>query len=659
MVWIRRLALAAAALLVIAAAVAAAAAWFFTYDRAPIPESETVLNAARLPLPGAFDIMGRVVSSVEAQQLGATEEGRAGLAPANGAVRIDPDLVATGRALFYGETFGNEAFLSDVVGILDGGLSAVRFAAALSALDGRGTTNLAVRIARDVAVGDRVFRAGDLVSTGLDVPRGEFLPLGTRVFYARGQVRVGFTCALCHASVDRDSGKVVEGAPNTDLDLGLLLALSANPAAFFAQTGIGTLEPYAGRPDNIVRSSKGPSVVLPSPERLAAEVRAQLGAWPPGSFDTTRDGANNPTSIPSSFAAQSHPYGWSGQAALGPFRGLASVAGDHHGFSIDPTAYAGAAPTLLGLDPEVYLAILLQSAPRSELRFDPREGRKPSEIMAELDPTPGVPGLTRHASFPASPRPNYVTAAGLVPVRPGRPVHEALNALAAFQLVLQPPTVTPPRSDLVARGREVFDRAGCLACHSGPALTSHRVWPAAVIGSEPSRAAAFARLESETARPQLFAGDVPAPPVPGARLIDVPIPDEGQLKLGWAFNRTGGGYKVPGLVGLSRTAPYLHDGGVAVGPDPERRPGIDATLMAGIAPDPANSLKALIDRERRAAVTAANRASARARLARVTGEGHAFWVDREAGFTPQDQDSLVAYLLGLDRLQPPPGPPAR
>jgi hypothetical protein len=34
-----------------------------------------------------------------------------------------------------------------------------------------------------------------------------------------------------------------------------------------------------------------------------------------------------------------------------------------------------------------------------------------------------------------------------------------------------------------------------------------------------------------------------------------------------------------------RSAPYLHDGGVAVGPDPAQT-GIAATLLAGIAPDP-------------------------------------------------------------------------
>ena len=35
---------------------------------------------------------------------------------------------------------------------------------------------------------------------------------------------------------------------------------------------------------------------------------------------------------------------------------------------------------------------------------------------------------------------------------------------------------------------------------------------------------------------------------------------------------------------------------------------------------------------------------------RVTGEGHAFWVDAASGYTRADQDALLDYLLSVDAL---------
>jgi hypothetical protein len=107
---------------------------------------------------------------------------------------------------------------------------------------------------------------------------------------------------------------------------------------------------------------------------------------------------------------------------------------------------------------------------------------------------------------------------------------------------------------------------------------------------------------------------------------------------------------VQNLVGLAWSAPYLHDSGVAVGPDPAKHLGVPGTLDAGIAPDPANSLRALVDRGLRAKVVAANAASQKARTARVTGEGHAYWADSAAGVSAEEQTDLVAYLLSINGL---------
>jgi hypothetical protein len=89
----------------------------------------------------------------------------------------------------------------------------------------------------------------------------------------------------------------------------------------------------------------------------------------------------------------------------------------------------------------------------------------------------------------------------------------------------------------------------------------------------------------------------------------------------------------------------LHDGGVAVGPEPATQLGAAGTLLRGILPDPANSLRALVDRERRQRVVAANQASAALQAMQVRGIGHEFWVDTAAGFHQIEQDALIHYLL--------------
>lgn len=630
-------------------------------DRVVVPPREAVLNGERVPRSAEYDVMGRAVSPDEATALLRTDAGRKLLSPAGGAVRLGDGLDALGREVFYGETWENEIFLSDVLGLLEGGLSPLGFATAIFELGGRGTSNLQVKVARDTRIGDRTWRAGETVATGLSVRPGDYVPLGVRVIYDGGRMKVGVTCALCHAAYDPASGKVVEGAPNTELNLGLILALSANPAALFGSSGVAALEPYQTRPENIVRLSNGVTAVLPDPDQLAHDVRIDLASWPPGRFDATTDGASNPTKIPAVWTAEAYPYGWSGQGAIGPFRGLWTVTSWLHGLSADPTALAGDLPVLRGLDPEFYLGTILQRAARPELRFDPTDGRKPSDILGDYDLNHAEPGLARVAALPSFSRATYVSATSLVPVLTESPAMRPSLALAAFLNRLQPPAAAPTTDGSArgdpTKGRAVFEKAGCLACHSGPALTSHRIWPASVIGTEPSRAGAFAWLDGQMDSPRIFALDTPVPIPDAPVMVDVPVSDEGQLKLAWAHNRTGGGYKVPSLIGLSWRAPYLHEGGVAVGPGPDRLAGVSVLAKAALPADPENSLLALVDRELREKVVSANRASAVLRAARVTGQGHPYWVDQPAGYAAGDQRDLLAYLLSLDRLQPPEAPP--
>jgi hypothetical protein len=638
------------ALVVLAAGVGLAGLGRFGY--APMPAREDLANPERYPIRTAYDVLGRRIGREEAQALGATEAGRRTLSPEAGAFAIDEAVVARGREAFYTETFGNEVFLTDVMGMLDGALTPYEVARAVLLLGGRATNDLQVRLAEDVRIGERQWRKGEFVSTGLDVAAGGLGIIGLKTFYDRGHLRLGITCALCHAAVDPKSGKVVEGAPNADLNAGLLLALSANASAYFMHGSVD-LAALAGDPSRTVATADGGRAVLPDRDRLEAAAKIQVASWPPGSFDSSADRVTNPTSIPSSFSAYGEPYSWSGREAVGPFHGLSSLNNNVHAANSDTTQLAAAAPWLFGLDPDLYLGILLQGAVNPALRYDPKGAARPSAILSAFDPTPGSPGLNRYAVLPSFPATNYITDNGLFASAAGEPANFANNAMSAFQNLLRPPLAGQENGkDAVQAGRAVFERAGCAGCHAGPALTNNRIVPVGEIGTEPTRARAGAKMEARLAPPAMFATDTPFPLPADPKIVPIPLEGEAlkQVQLGWAHAGSEGGYKVPNLVGLAWSAPYLHDGGVAVGADPAGELGVPGTLARGHAPDPRNSLRALVDRDLRGRVVAANRASATARLARVTGEGHAYWVDAAAGYAAGDQAALLAYLLSIDGL---------
>lgn len=600
---------------------ALAGAWFSKFEIAPEPTQDALLNPERLPHTDRVPVGNGEV------------------------VRVDAHLVALGREAFYRETFGNERFLTDVLGLLNGGLTPWAMTKALVALGGRGTSNLRVALAEDVRIGDRVLPRGTMIDTGLDVPRGGLFPLGIKMQWDRGHLRAGVTCALCHSTVEPESGKVVEGAPNTDLNVGLMMALASNSAAYYVHTGVVSPKDFA------------------DPAQLEAAVDAGLAAWPPGSFDSSPDLVENPTSIPDSFTAQANPYGWSGFAMIGPFKGLDVLTNNVHALNTDATQHADHAPNLYGIDGETYLRTLLRNAASPSLRWDPASGKSAMDVLKAADPTPQGPGLIDVVRQPNYPKADYLTTDGLLASLPGYPVWHHVSAMSAFQNTLQAP---PPAMNaggnaspsVLAAGRRVFEAAGCVACHEGPAFTNHAVLPAAEVGTEPSRAQSLKKAGQNAAEPLMYSVTTPVP-LPAQRHsapIRIDPATAEQLKLAWAQGAAqdgkGGGYKVKGLIGLAWTAPYLHDGGVAVGHDAERQLGVPGTLLAGVPPDPANSLRALFDRHLRDRVQAANAADPRTASVHATGAGHAVWVDAEAGFTRADQDALVAYLLSLTRPVP-------
>jgi hypothetical protein len=294
------------------------------------PAMNGVMSRTR-PSPEAYDVLGRPVRSSEAATLLSTEQGRAQLSPENGAVRIDDALLRLGRKSFYKETFGNEIFLSDVVGILIGPLRITEVTRAILKLKGAGTTNLRVQVPETVAIGGQTFPKGSYFDTGLDVPAGSYFPLGLALSSSGGKLRAGITCAACHATVDPASKKVIEGAPNADLNAGLLLALASNSAAYFMHTDVNPLKDV--RLDRARRSptSSGGATPLPAVAALESAVDAELVMWPRGNFDSLTDMKADATS----FTLGNHPYGWSGNFMAGPFRGPSSQNNNVHALNSD------------------------------------------------------------------------------------------------------------------------------------------------------------------------------------------------------------------------------------------------------------------------------------------------------------------------------------
>ncbi|MFZ5823711.1 MAG: electron transport protein [Bacillota bacterium] len=538
-----------------------------------------------------------------------------------------------GRQTFYGETFGNEVFFTDIMGILDGPLTIPNFIRAVLETRGRGTTNLEVRVSRDVTIGGHTFRKGEKVKTGLDVARGTLVPLGLPLSYQRGRIKIGITCAVCHAAVHPEKKRVMEGVPNTDLNAGLLLAFASNSAAYFPHARVGDLTEFVSDASFAVETDEGRQASVPDPDRFERSVDADFMRWPPGSFDASTDLENNPVQIPDLFTNGEHPYGFTGFAAAGPFHGLTAFNNNFTRDS-DPLTQADSSQALWSIPKEVFLGTILQRSASKSFRYDPTGGTRPSAFFARVDPTPGLPGAVEVTVPPSYPRLTPVAPAGLFIGPPERGVWEQANALSVFQNALEPPLAGSADPAVVAQGRAVFRRAGCMECHAGPRGTNNRVIPASVIGTEPSHARSLRATASLFGPPLTLEQGKPVT-VGMAGLS----PD--QLALAWAHGETEGGYKVPGLAGLAWTAPYLHDGGVAVGPPPERRVGVASVAR----PDPAESLRALLDRELRARVVAANRASPDLRAAHVDGGGHSFWVDAPAGFSQAEQDALIAFLL--------------
>ncbi len=576
-------------------------------------------------------------------------------------IEVTPRLLEMGRKAFYEETFGNEVFFTDIMGQMDGPINFVSIGKAVGKLRGKGTSNLQIELSDDVTVGGQTFKRGTLIDTGIDVPKGSYRPLGIVTKVTREGLKAGMTCAACHATVDNRTGKVIEGAPNSDLNAGLLMAFATNSAAYFRHTDvnpeeIAQLKKHLDRLDGREAKEK----VLPDVKQFEDAVDRTLMSWPAGNFDSTIDLEANPAQIPDSFTFGDFPYGWSGFASAGPFHGLSTFNNNVHATNSDTLTTADQSEALFGIDTDVYYGTVLQNAANKRYRYT-GGNQRPSDFFKAIDPTPGVPGVVQAVPAPTFPKGSVVSPDALIVSDPGDQINEKNNAEAAWQNSLKPPR-TWKDAERVRQGRDVFARAGCIRCHAGETLTNNTVISAVEIGTQPSRAKALQKLPKTFADPKMWDKNARAPVDSKAEVLRVPTDHIPSAERRLAYAQDGvGGYKVPSLVGLHVTAPYLHDGGVAAGPQavewtedegyiPRIREelGLTGTVLKGRSPDVENSLAALVDRGIRREVVRNNRASDRLATSNVTGAGHAYWVDSEAGFTPEEQKALVEYLMSLD-----------
>lgn len=645
----------------------------------PVPSDPAIAAllqpAPRLPI-GFYDYFGALKTPAEARQL-VTD---AGLDPNNpdkflriGLVQITQSLIDLGRDRFFNQPLGDpfsrelllaeqdppgEQFQIDPALETAPRLFQLELARTLLLRPRIATTNLQIVLGAAITVGSRTYPPGTVIDTGADIAAGESLPVGF--------VDLRPTCASCHAAVEPLSGKVIAGAPNNDLNIALFLALAPNTASTFLRLNIADVNPLDARFTKTGRKiidSNGQLVSLPDPIEYERFIDDYLLDTPLGGFEAAADATSAITKIPDCFTFGEGRMGWDGGFRVGPFGGVAALSNAVHALEVNFLAPTQVSQDIGGVDPEVYLGIVFQNYPKASLRLP--DGVKPSDWLRSKLTAPERDVLLELSGYPSG---SLFSLNGLAFSPRGETFLKSVLALSAFQQSL----VCPPNksddnrrnheSGAVARGAAVFAAAHCNDCHVPPYFTSGAIIPNDVLKANAARGRQrlFYAGRLAAARVPSFDQTVPLPANPNLLTLpkDEASPDPVSLPSPLSPN---GGYKVPGLLGLYLRAPYLHDGGVAVGPDALRFTGdgrieivdldsigVPGTIKRGRPVSPSNSLRALLDRTLRNTVVTLNGFDPTLTRSNVEGKGHEFWVDATAGYSLQQQSDLIAFLLALD-----------
>jgi Na+-transporting methylmalonyl-CoA/oxaloacetate decarboxylase gamma subunit len=656
-------------LIVVASLVAVVLSNIWVKPRATLA-TEAILQPAPTQQLGNYDYFGKSLTPQEAAQLVSQK----GLNPADpvsyqriGAIEITQELLNRGEDIFFNRKIGDAFGLQRVFGFAVGLTRiAPEITKAIIDLRGQPTSNLVITLQKDFKIGSRTFPKGSVFPTGLDVEKGAILPIGLKL---TGDL----SCAICHAVVS-PTGQRLKGVPNGDLAIPFFIALAPNSAAGFARLNFNPLDPkYKGNGKKIIDST-GQIVELPDPQKFEAAFDDAVLDVPFGNFESSPDTINNTTQIPSTFTFKSGPYLFDGQFAVGPFGGLTAQTNSVYSSEINLLAGVQISAETIGIDPEVYLGTLLQNAADPTLRLPPGAPVKPSQWLrkvapnikqAELEDQIPAPGT---GAYPAL-QPSLFTYNGLILSpntnsldRAKGPFLFGMNAISAWENTLvPPPNKTPENQQALAngsvqRGAQIFKDAGCVTCHIPPFFTDNKIHPNSEIGANPARGESRVALNDLLVAPKLYSLNTRVPVPANAEVLDLPTDgisaSPTTLPNGLLPD---GGYKSMPLRGLYLSAPYLHDGGVAVRAGAIQVTasgitvvdsmglGLTGTLSRGIPADSANSLRALIDRGLRTQVIAANKANPSLVRSNLDGTGHNFYVDDVA-----KQTDLINFLLALD-----------
>ncbi len=289
--------------------------------------------------------------------------------------------VEWGEEWFRYETFGNEKLLTDIIGFLQvnintpkqgGGFDTYPFfkymLEAIDALDGV-TGNLYTGngggYTHDLILSfppgsnlDNIIPLPEKLHTGLDIEAGSTWPIGiipvrasesendlpylldpskyssgpkgVGVMPGGGKFRVGFSCAICHYSLDIDwdgktdlkSAKINEPTENTpfnpqdawaignqDLHLGWVFVSASNPiTAIFAsgQPNKSKLSDAKEWMKSILKEYKT------NPQKVKSEIVKGVQLMPRGYFDDTPDAIHNPLQYPTLFTRGNWPFNYDG-----------------------------------------------------------------------------------------------------------------------------------------------------------------------------------------------------------------------------------------------------------------------------------------------------------------------------------------------------------
>lgn len=217
---------------------------------------------SRLKYSLAIPVLAALAMAACSDSHGSRASAPAGEPPLNAA------LVAQGKDIFRNDTFGDEAFWTDVLGMNSVISSAVDPTTALSVglkVDAEALPPAVVQGIQDgsISLTDPATTVALLKLNAVVGVKGTVENIGG----VDTLTRVGITCALCHSTVD-DSfapgiGKRLDGWPNRDLNPGAIIALSpALPStvkAVYNSWGKGMYDPRFN-----FDGQNGPQVIPPA-----------------------------------------------------------------------------------------------------------------------------------------------------------------------------------------------------------------------------------------------------------------------------------------------------------------------------------------------------------------------------------------------------------